>query len=241
MQNRYAADIGDYIKFALLRAIAHDETLGVAWYLCPDESHNSDGRHIDYLSDPHRWRHLDPELFDALARIVRTTRSTAAVEQSGILGPEAIFAAEPILTTHAKAQLRSYLRTDWFSRTLTKLKECTVVFADPDNGLIDNGAERRRQRSFGKQMPLNEAIVLANGRTAVVYHHNTRFRGGHDAEIDHWCNLLPGEPMAVRANAYSCRTFFVFNATARIRSRVEAFCSRWSEHKVSLRRPGLRV
>lgn len=52
MQNRYAGDIGDFIKFALLRALSPDHNLGVAWYLYPDEGHNSDGKHIDTLSIP---------------------------------------------------------------------------------------------------------------------------------------------------------------------------------------------
>ena len=37
MQDRYAGDVGDYVKFALLRHFATDHRLGVAWYLYPDE------------------------------------------------------------------------------------------------------------------------------------------------------------------------------------------------------------
>ena len=52
MQGRYAGDIGDYVKFSLLRAIADPGDLGVIWYLYPDERHNNDGRHIEYLDQP---------------------------------------------------------------------------------------------------------------------------------------------------------------------------------------------
>src|SRR5439155_16365192 len=85
MQNRYAGDIGDYIKLALLRAISPDHRLGVLWYLYPDEGHNEDGRHIAYLRDPNRWRHLDPALFDALPVIVGGERSVAHIEQARLL------------------------------------------------------------------------------------------------------------------------------------------------------------
>jgi hypothetical protein len=46
MQDRYAGDIGDFVKLAILRALAPGWHLGVAWWLYPDESHNGDGRHI---------------------------------------------------------------------------------------------------------------------------------------------------------------------------------------------------
>ena len=83
MQNRYTGDIGDYIKYALLRAISPGIKLGVAWYLYPDEGHNSDGKHVQCINDPQRWRHLYPELFDALKCIVAGDRSVSADEQPG--------------------------------------------------------------------------------------------------------------------------------------------------------------
>ena len=83
MQNRYVGDIGDYIKYALLRALSSGLMLGVAWYLYPDEDHKPDGKHVQYLDDPQRWRHLDPELFDALKQIVESNRSVSAVAAAG--------------------------------------------------------------------------------------------------------------------------------------------------------------
>ena len=83
MQNRYTGDIGDYIKYAMLRAQSPSLNLSVAWYLYPDEDHNSEGKHVQYLDDPQRWRQLDPKLFDSLKRIVAKDRSVSAVEQPG--------------------------------------------------------------------------------------------------------------------------------------------------------------
>ena len=70
MQNRYVGDIGDYLKLGILRALSPGYRLGVAWWLFPDQDHNKDGRHIGYLDQPDRWRHFDPQLFDALGNIV---------------------------------------------------------------------------------------------------------------------------------------------------------------------------
>lgn len=84
MQNRYTGDIGDFAKYGLLRALSRGRQLGVAWYLYPDEAHTADGKHIQYLDNPGKWRTLDPVLFDGLDMITtgydyqrRTFRSSA--------------------------------------------------------------------------------------------------------------------------------------------------------------------
>ena len=99
MQNRYTGDIGDYAKYGLLRALANDRSLGVAWYLFPDEDHNADGRHVGYLKAPGHWRARDPKLFDTLSGIVEEDRrSVAGIEQSGILNG-AKFSSEVLFRT----------------------------------------------------------------------------------------------------------------------------------------------
>lgn len=231
MQDRYAGDIGDYAKQALLRAISPGLSLGIAWYLYPDEGHNADGRHIDYLDQPQKWRDLDPELFDALSATVRDRRSVSALQAAGVT-KEARFAGEPIATGELPARERSDARQAWFDRTLTALSGCELVFADPDNGLIDDISDRRRERKFGKQMPLAEALAFSHGRQAVIYHHNTRYRGGHELEIAAWQVRLGPRTIAIRASAFSCRTFFILNPTDATRQRAAQFAARWSKHKI---------
>ncbi len=114
------------------------------------------------------------------------------------------------------------------------LRAADIVFADPDNGLVDSNPLRRSRKPFGKQMPLSEARALADGRTAIVYHHNTRRPGGHEAEVNHWVEQLGEGPMAIRVTVYSCRTFFVLNPTREIAHRVATFCKRWANHGVRL-------
>ena len=53
MRHNFVNDIGDYAKFALLRALcAANETtrLGVIWYLTEHVEHNGDGRKRNHLS-----------------------------------------------------------------------------------------------------------------------------------------------------------------------------------------------
>lgn len=230
MQNRYVADIGDYIKFALLRTLSPGYRLGIGWYLYPDESHNSDGRHTAYLTNPAVWRHLDEDLFDKLFKIKEIERSVSRIEQSELLKAE--YHRVLLSFSDHKATPHDQSRAAWFRDLQDTLSSCDLVFVDPDNGLTDDDPRRRRLTKFGKHIPLMEARKLAEGRTLVIYHHNSRFRGGHDREVDHWLNQLNQSAFAVRANAFSCRTFFVVNPTSDIHDRAREFCKRWSTYRV---------
>ncbi len=231
MQNRYSGDIGDYIKLALLRELGKSHNVGVAWYLYPDESHNGDGGHTSYLANPGFWRPLDPWLFDHLSQVVHGNRSVRALEQA--FGENTLFSSEP-LPVPLRARERSDARSAWFLKLLENLSPCSLVFADPDNGLVSNDPLRRRASNFGKQLPLVEAQALSEGRCTVIYHHNSRLKGGHDTEVDKWLCALQMPAIAVRATAYSCRTFFIVNPDADTTNRAREFCCRWKDHKVRL-------
>lgn len=68
MQDRYAGDVGDFVKLGLLRAISPGKWLSVAWYRFPDESHNGDGRHVGHLDQQQKYEALDPHLKDVVNR-----------------------------------------------------------------------------------------------------------------------------------------------------------------------------
>jgi len=233
VQDRYAGDFGDYIKISLLRSLSVGRTLGVAWYLYPNENHNSDGRHTKYLSMPNHWRKLDPGLFDDLRRIVYSGRSVRSLQCN--LATNTLFMSVPI-PTNLPSHARSTARQSWFDQVVERLANCGLLFADPDNGLVDDQDFRRRSLIFGKQIPVTEARTLSQGRCVVLYHHNSRFKGGHDAEVDHWLRAIGLPTLAVRATAYGCRTFFIVNPDAEIVVRTQEFCKRWENHKVRLHR-----
>lgn len=96
MQDRCAADVGDFLKLGLLRYLTFPRPgvsslrLGVVWYRVLDEVHNADGKHVAYLSQTRvagrSLRKLDPDLHDRLGNVIRSgTRSVAALEQAGVL------------------------------------------------------------------------------------------------------------------------------------------------------------
>ena len=228
MQHRYTGDIGDYAKYGLLRDICGHVKLGVAWYLYPDED-NNDGRHIPYLTKPEKWRHLDPELFDTLKQLVdNQKRSITQIERSGILG-NATFSGV-MLDFDGTPKQRSQHRAEWFTHTKQTLSHCDIVFADPDNGLCIDEKYRPTQRKFWKRMPLSEASALSDGRTGILYHHNSMFPGGHYKEIQFWLSQLGSSTLALYWRPYSPRTFFIVNPGHELQRHIERFAKKWSPH-----------
>jgi hypothetical protein len=230
MQDRYTGDIGDFVKYALLRYLAQDRCLGIAWYLYPDEA-NGDGRHTNYLSDPAEWRHRDPDLFDELRLIVndehdQKPRDVSSIEQSPLFW-DVSFSGERLDPNGLTPNERREYRAKWFERVLRDMKECDIVFADPDNGLCLDETFSPGEAKRWKRMPLSEAHRLAERQTAIIYHHNSRFKGGHEAEIDYWVPLLGKSTLAMKYSAYSARTFFIVNPDREIGGRLSTFTELW--------------
>ena len=183
MQNRYFGDIGDYAKYGLLRALTTGEPplrLAVLWYLVADESHNDDGRDIDYLkrtpANLADFRDCDPGLYDKLGVLVRAgQRSVSAVVEHSLLPPGTAYHAAPLDYSAVASEIaadRPRLRATG-SQTLDKAAaEANVVFLDPDNGLeVDVGefAAKGPKYTFYDDLP-----ALSLGKTLVVYQHAIR-------------------------------------------------------------------
>jgi hypothetical protein len=230
MQNRYVGDIGDYLKLGILRALSPGFRLGVAWWLYPDESHNRDGRHISYLNHPSQWRHFDPQLFDALGRIVSSgQRHIRALEEANVL-PSATFASEFIPIDRPAAQ-RQQARQDWLERVQRKLDDADLLFLDPDNGLEPTSLRPSGAKS-GKSVMLSELRQFARpGRCLIVYHHQSRHKGGHHAEMAHWADRLRASGFAMvdalRAKPFSPRLYFFLDASPLVRQRAERIALDW--------------
>lgn len=231
MQNRYVADIGDFVKLAILRRLAHGYHLGAAWWLIPDEHHNSDGSHRKYLERPTEWRHFDPALFDALLKIQKDNkRNVRALEEAGVL-PNAVFASDRVPCEVRPFRLRCGERRSWFERVETKLKDCNFVFLDPDNGIASDRLQLTR-RAAGESVTIEEIKVLQENRRAmVIYHHQTRFVGGHCSEIGNIAARLRKNGLdvsgALRAKPWSPRLFFILNGNKELNDRAQSIAELW--------------
>ncbi len=110
------------------------------------------------------------------------------------------------------------------------MNQCDIVFADPDNGLCEDQKYKPSNTKFWKRMPLSEAHVLAAGRTAIIYHHNTRKLGGHGKEIQYWLDLLGPNAIALYWRHLSNRTFFIIHPTNEIKQRAKRLAEKWSPY-----------
>jgi hypothetical protein len=220
MQNRYVGDVGDFAKFALLRAIAADTKLRMAviWYLFSDENHNADGRHVGYLRDS-EFAKLDPQLHAALAKIVgQDRRNVRAVAASRILPPGTTFFSEIISDKNAELRLpgdaRAVQRATWFKNALASAKGHELVFLDPDNGL-ETASVRRHSPKSGKYVFWSElAEFWSAGHSLIIYHHLNRTATAArqaDALRATFRDRFPDAPLLRHflARRGSCRHFWI--------------------------------
>jgi hypothetical protein len=250
VQNKYVGDVGDFGKYGLLRALCQPQDgypplkLGVIWYLVPDESHNNDGKHTAYLQptpqNHQRFRECDPELYDTLQQLVNTgQRRVEAVERSNILGPHTAFYSRPL--TYEGLRTRSErlaFREAWLAEALEAVKDCDLVFIDPDNGLPPK-AGPYEQRGIKYVFQEELARIAARGQSLVIYHHLGR-QTKAVSQIRQLCeevgpNLRRNAPVwGLRFHRGTARIFLVTPASTQqelLAASIHEFCTKpWGAH-----------
>ena len=172
MQNRYTGDMGDFGKLGLLRQLSRTGlSIGVNWYLTPDETHNGDGRHIGYLKND-AFRACDEQLWSVLGQIVGSgKRQVSALERPDIL--QAIFYSRVLDFTCADKMERQMLRWEWHNRAMQQLQNCDIIFVDPDNGMIVPSADGT-PKSNKVVLPFELAEYYRAGASVIYYQHKAR-------------------------------------------------------------------
>ncbi len=239
MQNRYAGDVGDFGKFLLLRYLLSDpkNRLGVIWYLFPDESHNDDGRHVDYSTN-RAFRCCDDDLCEKLSEIVRGHRSVTALEKAGLLPGNTVYFSEP-LDFHLKYPSqrekdkgeREANRKRWLRRAALKVSGCNVIFLDPDNGLEIPSCSKISQLKAGKFTYYSEVSILTKDKDVTVIYHHLNRNGTHENQIRARVDQLrehvnpSGKIFALRYWPYSPRAYFILTDKHEQRGMAERFSS----------------
>lgn len=147
MQDRYAGDIGDFGKFALLKELENQGlSVGVNWYKTdPLESERKsdgsfkqdDGKHIDI---PEKMRVCDTKLAEKLAIVAHSKdgeRCLKALQKAGLLRSDIYY----------DVSLSVNERDQWHQNALAffSKNKADLVFLDPDNGSPCN---LRQQKIF---------------------------------------------------------------------------------------------
>ncbi len=256
MQDRYAGDLGDFLKLGLLRWLcapvqgAPPLRLGIVWYRVPDEFHNADGKHVAYLNPDHmaatELRRLDPDLYERLARMVESgTRSVATLQAAGALPPGTCTFSDALHLDDLPASDRTARlahRRDWLDRALEATEGCDIVFVDPDNGIrTSSHAIPPYRNGSAKHACLSELAAFASrGQTIVAYHHADRsatVAGQAQRRLEDLATELPARPLAaIRASRGTARLFLVAAAPAhadRLVARIDALrASEWSKELI---------
>ena len=244
MQDRYAGDIGDFAKFALLRNLLAGTNLrlGLAWYLTHQPGDpKGDGRHTKYLTYSERneflYRACDAELYDRLAEIVKSgNRSVAVLGRSGILPPGTVYFESPLAFNSVASGVRYALkdraerRKEWLRRALARTIDCQILMFDPDNGLevksIGPYSARGPKYVFFDEL----SPYVARGQSIIVYQHATRSTPMSEQVAQRLSELkqrlpLATEPFALIWRRVSARAFFIAparNAETLLNERVAA-------------------
>jgi hypothetical protein len=264
VQNRYVGDLGDFGKYGLLRHLCRQLTLGVVWYLVPDEGHNRDGRHIRYLNldaatsshygvpvctpraaerNVRDFRRCQPELYDSLAGIIADkARTVTEIRARGLLPQGTVFLEESLtFTGSTPLPERHRAREAWFSRALGQTAGCDTVFLDPDNGL-----EVKSHPICSRLGPKYAAYddlkrFRARDQTLVIYQHFERaqdFLTRRRRELATRLGLADETVYCLHYRRGTARAYFIIPApghTPLIRGRIESLlASPWGAHFKSM-------
>lgn len=254
MQDRYVGDVGDFGKYGLLRALSIPRpgwrplSLGVVWYLVPDEHHSKDGNRISYLRlPPDRaafFRDCDPQLYDLLQRLVQDGgRRVESVQEARVLPAGTVFYARKLTFAHierVKSARRSH-RTAWLEGACAATTGCDVVFLDPDNG-FGSSVSPYQKAGIKYAYPEEVAAYLKRGQSVVVYHHLGR-RGTTRQQVARQFSRLSGlrhkgSQFAMLYRRGAARAFFVLEPAAhkgRLHElALEMLSGPWARHFVLL-------
>lgn len=178
MQDRYAGDIGDYGKFALLRAIrSQGLSVAVNWYRVEplDSEKNSDGSYKQkdgkYLI-PEDLYVCDRSLAEKLTQIANSgkngKRSIKALEKAALV-PGAKYYSETVPVAG---------RSEWHACALKRLDGFDVVFVDPDNGLLVDSVGPKSSRSVKYTFYEEVRDYINRGKSVLIYNHRCRKKEG---------------------------------------------------------------
>lgn len=171
MKNQYFGDINDYRKYGLLRILSGKGTTrtGVCWMLTLDDG-RTDGRFVQYLEDPEKWRKYDPDLFDTLKRSLKTHpgRNVREAETANII-PSAEYFTDVL--TDNRDERRVY-----FDEMVDRFTDVDMIFFDPDNGIEVKSVPYERKDS-SKYVYWDElSRTLKAGHSVLVYQHFSRVK-----------------------------------------------------------------
>jgi hypothetical protein len=169
MKNQYFGDVNDFRKYGLLRTIqrASGLAIGVCWFLTADDG-GADGGLRKYLNQPKRWRHYDSELYDKLQHLLDADvrRSVSHAHAWGLISGASYF--NELLRDGRSARLA------YFEAARDALRDCDLIFVDPDNGIEIPSTKLGASGSSKYVYWAELQAMYEGGHSILVYQHFPR-------------------------------------------------------------------
>jgi hypothetical protein len=234
MRHNFVNDIGDYAKYALLRALCTsggaEIRLGVIWYLTDHAEPGGDGRKRAHLSAD-GWENLDPNLLSTMRLIEGALPSPDGlniklIESSGILPPSTAYFSKAIPRVPRNVHQRVSARARWFTEAQEAVANCDLVFLDPDNGLEVRSAPITSSLASKYATVSEISGLLENGVGVVLYQHGNRTRW--PVQRERICaQIASGTSSTVtirslRFGAFGSRAFFCVTTCPRLTEIVDS-------------------
>jgi hypothetical protein len=226
MNSAYIGDVTDFGKYGLLRRICGVEPpetprlkLGVIWYLRPEPT-------FGYLASDSilgvRPSDLDGDLYSQLQRLSGARIDIKAVEDTGLLGSDAVFFNEAISPDRSARFTRAV-------RMVGKAR-CDLVFLDPDTGVDSDDVATSRHATFGEVATLRRAGVCV---ALIDFPGRTRRSIAQTMQrlISDSLSSSQPEPFGLRFRFGSGRYFLIAPCSLHedaLRRRTDRLVSEWS-------------
>ena len=161
MKNQYFADINDYLKYGILRAIANSKLKICLCWMLTEEDNRNDGGKIQYLQDSDKWRKYDPALFDVMKWSIENNKRSIDVAEKKCLIPDATY--HPTLLTDDRDEREQYFKE------LTDISAASdLIFFDADNGMEVKSVKKGNKNS-SKYLYWDEVERFADTHSILVF------------------------------------------------------------------------
>jgi hypothetical protein len=215
VQDRYADDVGQFMKVALMRWLVSPSPygrgyqLGMIWLQEPGTRDEADGDPVAYLHSTHDadedLRSLDPDLYDRLRSMAAQAGGPLSVRDTcRVLPADTVLFDQPLrfddLVRDDRAA-RAVCRQRWFHEAMVAVASSSLVFLDSDNGLDRDDPHVASRDNVSSGVWMSEVGRLLERGQSVVTHQfadpssdPTEFASAHMRDIH---EALDVEPLAM--------------------------------------------
>jgi hypothetical protein len=217
MQEAWVGNVGDFGKFALLRHLVDGRRLAICWYLTKEKRRGRQhDKHFYYLKRPGDFRHLAPEVFDALKKIVDDGQSASrltALETSGLVAAMQFHGTD--------VPERRSQRETWAQELADSVSAADLVYLDPDNGI-------QGKRLTPKHVALQEIAALRqDGRVLVIGQRQAGRQLQAKFLVDRMRSVGCRRVELIRFRLVSSRFYVVADHEDDISERIASFSRKW--------------